>query len=107
MKLFNWKNKSWRERLVFIATVAVILLLSLHPELRLLVPLIDAAGLDLFLLLVGAQVWTYFSPFLLKLYDAMVLTAARKGYGVVLFFFGCAGPWADAKFRLALQRITA
>lgn len=40
---------------MLILTMVVIVILASHPELRLFLPLVDALGLDLLLLLVGAQ----------------------------------------------------
>ena len=51
----------------------MILLLAPHPELRLLLPFIDAVGIDLFVVLVASQAWSYFKPLLHRLYRSLVL----------------------------------
>lgn len=55
MNLVDWKNPVLRRRLWATLTFLSIVLLAAHPELRLLVPLIDAIGLDIFIALIGIQ----------------------------------------------------
>jgi len=55
MKPVDLKNPVWRRRFWATLTFVSIVLLAAHPELRLLVPLIDAIGLDLFIALIGFQ----------------------------------------------------
>ena len=82
-----------------VATVMVVVLLASHPELRLLVPFVDAFGIDLFAMLVGAQLWGYVRPGLLKIYRSLVLPVAQRLYAVTIYFLGIAGPYADETFR--------
>ena len=55
MKLFNWRSPLWRKRFWTFLTVLVVVFLATNPEMRLLVPVLDAIGLDVFLLLVEVQ----------------------------------------------------
>lgn len=55
MKLADWNTPVWRRRFWATLTFVSIVLLAAHPELRLLVPLIDAIGLDLFIAMIGFQ----------------------------------------------------
>jgi len=80
-------------------TVILVLLLASHPELRLLIPFVDAFGIDLFAILVGAQIWSYGSPVLLKIYRSLVLPVAQKIYTLTIYFLGIAGPYVDETFR--------
>ena len=108
MKLFSWPNKSWRNRLVLATTVVVMVLFASHPELRLLLPVIDALGLDLFLMLVGAQLWSYVRPAASLLHASVVRPALRKAYRVLLFFgFGCAGPYVHARLSVRFPLLAA
>lgn len=73
MKWTGWKNRTLRRRLLGIASLLLVLALVAHPELRLLLPLLDASMLDLFLALFSAQLLvflgTYVKPFLLLLWQ--------------------------------------
>lgn len=55
MKLTDWKNPLWRKRFWAVLTVLVVAFLATNPEFRLLVPVLDAIGLDVFLLLIEVQ----------------------------------------------------
>ena len=82
-----------------ILTVALTVLLATHPELRLLVPVIDALGLDVFLLLCGAQALSWGNA-ALQLYGRPLL---RTLYRALLYFLGIAGPGVDALVRSHLH----
>ena len=97
MKLLDWRNKSLRGHVLLIATLAAVILFSLHPELRLLVPLVDALGIDLLVLLLSSRLWSYVKPALLAAHRFVVLPLARKCYSIAIFFFGYGGPYVDAK----------
>ena len=97
MKLFDWRNKSWRERIMLILTIIVVVVLASHPELRLFLPLVDALGLDLLLALMGAQFLDYMRPLLYMLHHNIVLPSAVRLYSLIIFFFGIAGPYLDAR----------
>ena len=97
MKSFAWRNKTWRDRTLLLGSVVILVLLASHPELRLLVPLVDALGIDLFVMLLGAQAWQYFKPLAVMLYCALARPFARMSYSSVIFFFGYLGPYIDAR----------
>ena len=61
MRWPDWKNPAFRRRLLGIVAVLLMLTFGLHPELRLLVPLLDAAMLDVVLALLGMQALAIFS----------------------------------------------
>ena len=46
MKFDIWRDKTLQRQLIVVATAIVILLIASHPELRLLVPVIDVLGID-------------------------------------------------------------
>ena len=96
----------WRRRLVLAATILAIVLLCAHPELRLFVPFLDALGLDVFAMLVGAQVWLYARPVLQAIHRAVVLPVARKAYGVGIWMLGMSGPYVHARISTRLLRST-
>ncbi len=52
----TWNSRKNRKRCWRILTVLVVVAFACHPELRLLVPLLDSFGLDLFLFLISTQV---------------------------------------------------
>ena len=91
------RGNIWRERAVLVATVVAILLLASHPELRLLVPFVDAFGIDLFVLLVGSQAWSYARPRLVRVGRSVALPVARHVYASIIFLLGIAGPCVDTK----------
>ncbi len=107
MKILDILGKKWRQRALFVMTLIVIVLFASHPELRLLVPIIDALGVDLFLVLIGGQIWAYSKPFLHGLYRHVVLPAARRGYSVFIFLFGYIGPYVDANISTRFQRLVS
>jgi len=61
MKLSLWKDPALRRRLLGALTVLLVIGLAAHPELRLLVPLLDATGLDVLMTLLGLQAVAFFS----------------------------------------------
>ena len=87
----------WRKWLLLAAAFVVILLLAPHPELRLLLPFIDAVGIDLFVVLVASQAWSYFKPLLHRLYRSLVLPVLQALYALVVYFLYIAGPYFDAQ----------
>ena len=89
-------SPAWRQRLVLAATIAVVVLLCAHPELRLFAPVVDALGVDVFALLVGAQLWMHARPVLAWLRDRVGLPFARRAYALAIFLLGLAGPYVDA-----------
>jgi hypothetical protein len=94
----NHSPKSpWRGRLVLVATILAMVLLAAHPELRLFVPFLDALGLDVFLMLVGAQVWLYARPVLHHLHRSVALPVARQAYAAGIWVLGMAGPYVHAR----------
>lgn len=64
MKLPDWRSPHWRKRFWTVLTVVLVVLLASHPELRLLVPILDAIGLDVFIALLGLQLTSSLSAML-------------------------------------------
>jgi len=87
MKLFKWREKTWWQRSVLILTVIVVVVLASHPELRLFLPLVDALGLDLLLLLMGAQFLDYVRPGLALARSYLVQHHVFRIHSVFLQFF--------------------
>jgi hypothetical protein len=56
-----WKSRKLWSRVLGVLGVLLLLALATHPELRLLVPFLDAIGLDALLLLLSAQALSIFS----------------------------------------------
>ena len=104
MKLFEWRRKLWYQRITLVLTIVLIILFSSHPELRLLLPLIDALGLDLLMLLVGAQLWSFVRPFFFSLHRSVVLPVAKRTYWLAVFLLGSAGPYFEARVAAYLGR---
>jgi hypothetical protein len=97
MQLFNWRAKTWRQRALPALTVFLVLLLASHPELRLLLPIIDALGLDLLLLLVSAQLTHYLRPALAIAYAQAILPGANWIRCNLFFLGGYTGLYADLR----------
>ena len=97
MKFCIWRNNNWQKRLILFATVIVILSIASHPELRLLIPVIDVLGLDVFIIVVGLQSLSVVSPFASFVYDRAFLPAGALVYRSVLFMFGYMGPYVAAR----------
>ena len=99
MRIFDLLPKSWSGRVLALLTVVALVVLASHPELRLFVPLIEILGIDLFAVLVGAQIWSYVRPALFKLYRVLALPVAQSVYAATIWLLGIAGPYADETFR--------
>src|SRR6185503_19227694 len=56
MRFFDWHNPAWRRRLWTLVSVLAVVAFVAHPELRLLLPVIDAIGIDVFVGLLGIQI---------------------------------------------------
>jgi hypothetical protein len=61
MTLPSWNDPASRRRIVGALATLLVLGLATHPELRLLVPLLDAAGVDVLMTLLGLQALSFFS----------------------------------------------
>ena len=90
------KNKTWRQRIFLILTVIVIVMLLMHPELRIFLPLLDALGLELLLAIMLSQAIEFFRPGFYLFIRHVARPSATKLYALVLFFFGFAGPYVEA-----------
>jgi hypothetical protein len=97
-------NPTSRKRLVLAATIAVVILLCAHPELRLFAPVVDALGVDLFAVLVGAQLWMIAAPVLRWSRDRIGLPLARPAYASGIFMLGMMGPYVDARVAARFGR---
>ena len=104
MQLFEWRKKLWFQRITLVLTIVLIVLLSSHPELRLLLPLIDALGLDLLMLLIGAQILSFVRPFFLSLHRSVVLPVANGAYWLAIFVLGSDGPYFEARVAAYFSR---
>jgi hypothetical protein len=98
------RSPAWRRRLVLAATLAAVVLLCAHPELRLFAPVVDALGIDVFAVLVGAQLWTFARPLLAPAGDRVALPLARRAYALAIFLLGLAGPYVDATLAARFGR---
>ena len=99
MKIFTPREREWQHYTWLIATVVVVVLLASHPELRVLIPVIDVMGLDVLVLLVGSQLWEYARPYLVLGQAKVVRPFAVRGYVMLLFFFGYMSIYVDASVR--------
>ncbi len=90
-------NTKLRRLLLLGVGALVFLLLASHPEFRLLLPFVEVLGLDLFVVLVVSQTWTYINPMLLRLYKSLIQPVLHTLYTLVVFFLGIAGPYFDAQ----------
>jgi hypothetical protein len=106
MRLFDWRDKKWRGRVMAVLTVVVIVLLASHPELRLMIPLVDSLGLDLLLVLMSAQILdlcsAHVTPLLHWLHRNLLPPLARKAHYWFPFFYGSEGQFVTARIALFL-----
>ena len=98
MNLLWWREKPWQQRVLLVLTVVVLFLFAAHPELRLLVPVIDLLGLDLFFLLAASQLMDAIRPALDLAYRSLQPTAVQL-YFYLIFFFGLAGTYRYTPLR--------
>ena len=90
------QNKTWRQRLVLILTLILVVLLMMRPELRIFLPLLDALGLELLLAIMASQVIDFVRPGFHLFVRYIVGPSAAKLYAQVLFLFGVTGPYMGA-----------
>lgn len=96
MQIFNWRKERWYRYSVVAATIIATVVLASHPELRLLLPLVDALGLDLFVFLVGSQVLAFVQPLVSSLYRAILRPVLQSAFSLALFVLGVSGPYPEA-----------
>ena len=93
----SWQNKTWRQRIVLILTIIVIIMLMMHPELRIFLPVLDALGLELLLAVLSTQLMAYIKPAFHVFVRHVAQPVANRLYALNLFMFGNAGPYVDAR----------
>ena len=104
MKIFEWRKKTWYQRVIFALTIICIIELASHPELRLLLPAIDALGLDLLVLLISAQLLDYARPALYITHRSVLIPLSRRLYALLIFMLGIMGPYVAA--RVSITRLS-
>lgn len=103
MKIFELRKNPWYRRAVAIVTVISIVVLVAHPELRLLLPLIDLLGLDLLIYLAGSQLTIFVRP-LVYWFDRVVLRPGiRNTFSLGLFLFGVSVSYPEAHVVMPLK----
>lgn len=93
------RRRTW-QAVFAVATVLAVVLLASHPELRLLVPLIELMGIDVFVAVIGIQCWAAIGPHVSRAYRLAAPPLAAAAYRTLHFCFGCFGPWVDAQLTL-------
>jgi hypothetical protein len=88
----NVSRMDWREWTLSAVTMTLVVLFACHPELRLLIPLIDVVGIDVFAVLLGAQAWGYLKPPLAKLHVAVLVPVMRRFFSWGSSSSGCTAP---------------
>lgn len=72
----NGQEATWRKRVLGALALLLLISLAAHPELRLLVPFLDAVGLDLFVALLSTQALVFLGdtlkPYLLLLWQKLL-----------------------------------
>jgi hypothetical protein len=97
MRLLSWRDKPWQKRALLVLTAVLLVLLAAHPELRLLVPVVDLLGIDLFVLLAASPLLEALRPALNVVRDALPRADQLYFYGI--FCLGIAGPYIDGLLR--------
>ena len=106
MQFPGWLTRTLRRRIVLVATVALVLLLLAHPELRLLAPVVDALGADMLLLLMASQLHEYLRPVLIQLGE-LSSPALMAAYALCIYGLGIVGPYVDGYLRTAVRQPAA
>jgi hypothetical protein len=91
MRFLAWRNDSRIRTILIVLTVIATIALAAHPELRLLVPVVDSLGLDLMVLLLGSQLLEFARPMLQPL--------ASVAWRSVVYMLGILGPYLDGALR--------
>lgn len=97
MNPFEWRRKAWYHQAISLLTIVLVVVLAAHPELRLLLPLVDALGLDLLLLLIGAQSLAFAMPLLHSAHHALIRPAAAWLHWLAMLLLGVMGPYVEAR----------
>lgn len=98
MKLLWWREKPWQQRVLLVLTAVALVLLASHPELRLLVPVVDLLGLDLMVLLAASQLLDALRPAVDASWRALHPVTGQL-YFLFIFFLGIVGPYVDGLLR--------
>jgi len=99
MKFLAWRDKPWQKRALLVLTAVLLVLLAAHPELRLLVPVLDLLGIDLFVLLAASPLLDTLRPALDAAWRVLQPLGGPR-YFCLIFFLGMAGPYADGMLRV-------
>ena len=94
MHFLAWRRKRWVNVAILVLTVVATVALASHPELRLLIPLVDSLGFDLVVLLVGSQILDFARPLAARLRLVMQPGAALL-YRIAIYLLGTMGPMVD------------
>ena len=98
MKFLWWREKPWRQRALLVLTAVVLVLLAAHPELRLLVPVVDLLGLDLVVLLAASPLLEALRPAWSAVREYLPPLATQL-YFLFIFSLGIVGPYVDGRLR--------
>jgi hypothetical protein len=104
MKNFAWRSKPWFRTAILVLTIVATVLLAAHPELRLLLPVLDGLGLDLLVLLVGSQALAFALPMLETLWSRVLRPIALVGYRAFIESLGIIGPYVDGALTVRLRK---
>ena len=96
---FAWRKQPWLKTLIVVLTIVATVLLAAHPELRILLPILDGMGLDLLLLLVGGQLLDIALPYARAAWHGLLAPSARASYLGCIFILGTMGPYFDGALR--------
>lgn len=75
MGRFDWRDARWRRWGMAALTFIAVMSIAMHPELRVLAPILNAVGLDVFVALLGARLAMYLKPATQYLYIRCVRPA--------------------------------
>jgi hypothetical protein len=98
VKFLWWRDKPWQQRVLLVLTVVALFLFAAHPELRLLIPVVDLLGLDLFFLLAASHLMDAMRPALGFACRALSPTTGQL-YFYFIFCLGIVGPYVDGLLR--------
>ena len=100
MKFLAWREKRWQRRALLVLTTVALVVFAAHPELRLLMPLVDLLGIDLVVLLAASPLLEALRPVVVAVREYLPPLATQL-YFLFIFSLGIAGPYVDGRLRRA------
>ena len=90
MKWLKWNDPAWCSRFFTVLAFIIVINFAVHPELRMLVPFLDATGLEVIFTLLSLQILRFFHRGFLVQFFRVGIGLIRRRVSSSAFFNGVA-----------------